>query len=223
MIQGVLFDFNGTLFFDTDKHEAAWKEIYRKYRGREISPHEYAEFIHGRSFLLVLNYVLGDGASDALRNSVMTEKEILYRRLVLADPARLRLVHGADGLLDELRAQGIPFTIATASEITNVRFFFEIFSLQRWFSGPEAIVYDDGTFPGKPAPDIYLKAAKLIGVDPADCLVVEDSLAGMQAAENAGVRKIVAVKSDLDTAAIRQHKKIEAIIENFDGFIERFL
>ncbi len=223
MTQGVLFDFNGTLFLDTDKHEIAWREIYRKYRGRDISSDEYAAFIHGRAFPLVTEYVLGKDVSEEERYNVMIEKEILYRELVRADPAGRQLVHGAADLLDELQARGIPFTIATASEITNVRFFFDIFSLSRWFAGPESIVYDDGTFPGKPAPDIYLRAAKLIGVAPADCLVVEDSPAGIKAAENAGVGKIVAMKSILDTAKVEGNPIITAVIDNFEGFIERFL
>jgi beta-phosphoglucomutase-like phosphatase (HAD superfamily) len=54
-------------------------------------------------------------------------------------------------------------------------------------------VYDDGSRPGKPAPDIYLHAAHTLGLPPANCVVVEDSVSGLQAAHAAGIGHIVAL------------------------------
>ena len=85
---------------------------------------------------------------------LIERKETIYRELCLQDEERFRLAPGAAELLDWLCEHGIPHTIATASEIRNVRFFREHFGLDRWFD-PRRIVYDDGTFSGKPAPDIY--------------------------------------------------------------------
>lgn len=102
-------------------------------------------------------------------------KETIYRELCLQDEERFRLAPGAAELLDWLCEHGIPHTIATASEIRNVRFFREHFGLDRWFD-PRRIVYDDGTFSGKPAPDIYLRAAERIGLSPSRCIVAEDAV-----------------------------------------------
>ncbi|MHC1773220.1 MAG: HAD family hydrolase [Flexilinea sp.] len=223
MVKGIIFDFNGTLYFDTDKQEEAWQILFKKYHGRDIQPTEFRDYMHGRVNTAIMDYFLGESASEEMRYQVMSEKEEVYRQIAKADKENLHLVRGAAELFDDLKQRNIPFTIATASEISNVRFYFEAFPLKRWLSGPEAIVYDDGTFPGKPAPDIYLRAAALIGIKPADCMVVEDSLSGLKAAENAGAGKIIAVKSDQDTELIRQNKAVETIIEDFSGFTERFL
>ena len=59
----------------------------------------------------------------------------------------------------------------------------------------DKIVYANGKIPGKPAPDIYLIAAQNLGLDPKDCIVVEDAISGINAAENAGIGKIIAMAS----------------------------
>ena len=61
--------------------------------------------------------------------------------------------------------------------------------MDRWFD-PRRIVYDDGTFSGKPAPDIYLRAAERIGLSPSRCIVAEDAPVGIEAARRAGMSVI---------------------------------
>ena len=65
-------------------------------------------------------------------------------------------------------------------------------ALGRWFA-PQHTIYDRGRYPGKPAPDIYLEAAGALGLPPAACVVVEDSLAGIAAARAAGIGGIIAL------------------------------
>jgi len=57
-IKGVIFDFNGTLFFDSDKHESAWKKISSEIRGYPLSDEEIASKIHGRINKTILEYLL---------------------------------------------------------------------------------------------------------------------------------------------------------------------
>jgi beta-phosphoglucomutase-like phosphatase (HAD superfamily) len=64
--------------------------------------------------------------------------------------------------------------------------------LDRWFDVAK-IVYDDGIRPGKPAPDIYLAAARNIGIAPSECVAVEDAVSGLAAAYAAGIGYIVAI------------------------------
>ncbi len=97
-------------------------------------------------------------------------------------------------MLDLLKAGGIPRAIATASGLDNVKFYIRHLALDKWFKKSN-IVYDDGSFPGKPAPDIYLKAAGKLALAPSDCVVIEDSYAGLVSARRAGIGKIVAVES----------------------------
>ena len=84
--------------------------------------------------------------------------------------------------------------IATSSDLGNVNFYFEMFHIERWFSR-DRVVYDDGTMNGKPAPDIYLRAADRLKLKPEECAVYEDAVSGIKAARNAGIGEIVAVAS----------------------------
>ena len=88
-------------------------------------------------------------------------------------------------------------TIATASGEKNVRFFFEHLGLDRWFS-LERVALNDGTMKGKPEPDIYWKAAELLGIRPEECVVFEDAKSGIEAACRAGAARVIGVESMQD-------------------------
>ena len=126
-----------------------------------------------------------------------------------------KLAQGAPELLDFLVEKNIPHTIATASDRVNVDFFIEIFDLPRWFE-VEKIVFDDGFMPNKPAPDIYLKAAKRLGLEPQECIVVEDAISGIDSAKSAGIGKIIAIASMESKELYKNIPAVSQIIENFD-------
>ncbi len=223
MTKGLIFDFNGTLFSDTDKQAEAWRRMTLKYHQREIGPTEFQDHIHGRVNSVIGDYFFPAEMSKDEKNAKLLEKEAIYRQIAREDPQTVRFVEGVETLFDRLKKENIPFTIATASEITNVSFYFEVFPLRRWFSGPEALIYDNGTFPGKPEPDIYLIAAEKIGVLPENCLVVEDSLSGVTAAKRAGIGRIIARDPELNRETIENDPRVEAVITDFQRFYERFL
>ena len=101
------------------------------------------------------------------------------------------------------------------SEWDNVEFYIKEFNLAKWFD-LDKIVYSDGTIPGKPAPDIFLIAAEKIGLNPKDCIVVEDALAGIKSAESAGIGKIYAIASMEPVEYYQKIKGVDKIIKNFD-------
>lgn len=213
---GIIFDFNGTLFFDSDKQEEAWRVISLRTRGREFTKQEMRERMHGCSGKSIFEYLLGRSISHEEEVKLMAEKEEIYRELCLKDREHFHLAPGAESLLDWLCAHGVPHTIATASEIVNVRFFREHFGLDRWFD-PAAIVYDDGTHPGKPYPDIYLKAAAKIGLPPERCIVVEDARSGIESARRAGAGCIVAMDSGaVDSETLHSLPCVSTVIQSFD-------
>lgn len=115
--------------------------------------------------------------------------------------------------IDIIASRRIPHTIATASEKTNVLFFFEHLQLDKWFD-VEKVVYDDGTLPGKPAPDIYLRVAQKLGLNPNDCIVVEDAQSGIKSAESAGIGKIVALGPQERHTQLLQLKGVDEVISN---------
>ena len=81
--------------------------------------------------------------------------------MCLAQGENFRMADGAEEMFDKMKQRNIPYAVATSSHRPNVDFYFKTLHLERWFSH-ENFIYHDGTFPGKPAPDIYLRAAARI-------------------------------------------------------------
>lgn len=191
---GVIFDFNGVLFFDSHLHERAWNALSTLLRGGPLTPSELREHVHGRPNAYIVSYLTGDALTGQTATRQVEHKEEMYRELCLREPAAFRLSEGCADVLDWLKAARVPIAIATSSPAENVAFFREHFALERWFA-PNTIVHDDGTLPGKPAPDIYLRAAERIGLRPEQCVVVEDSASGIKSARAARIGWIVAVQA----------------------------
>jgi beta-phosphoglucomutase-like phosphatase (HAD superfamily) len=193
-MRGIVFDFNGVLFWDADLQVKSWQVIARNLRGREMTEDELVMHMHGRPNSYVMSYLAGRTIVGQELLKLIQAKESLFRALCLADPSRLVLSPGAQDLLEWLAHSNIPRSIATSSEITNLKFFLEHLRLGQWFDVAK-IVYDDGTCPGKPAPDMYLAAARNIGIAASECVVVEDAVSGLAAANAAGIGYIVALGS----------------------------
>lgn len=194
-MKGVIFDFNGTMFFDEKFQNKAWRIFIKQRTGRDISNYEFQEYIHGRNADVTLSYFLQRKLAKQEVTALEEEKERIYRQLCIGS-SDFKLADGLPRFLDYLNAEGIPHTIATASAFGNVMFFFERLNLHKWFR-LEEIAYNDGTTAGKPEPDIYLKAADLLHINSSDCVVFEDAQSGIEAAKRAGAGTIVGVASML--------------------------
>ncbi len=219
-MQGVIFDFNGTLFYDTPKHKQAWMQYGEQLLGRPVTEQEFQTSMLGRNNRLILTYLLNREPTDDELTQMGEEKEEHYRRLFLSDPKTLHLAPGAAEYLDYLKENQVPVTIATSSDLKNLEFYFAHFPLSRWFQ-KERCVYEDGSFPGKPHPDIYLRAAAKIGVMPKDCTVFEDALSGIAAAHAAGIGKIIAVASSAPPQLFQNAPGVTDIISHYDTFIPK--
>ena len=216
-MRSVIFDFNGTLFADSDKHRLGWKRFLAKY-GLDVDDEELRTHYLGRTNPYILKRVFGEDLAPALIAERTLEKEATYRRCCMEDPESFHLIAGAEAFLDFLKAEGVDFTIATGSEYSNVNFYFKEFHLGRWFDRSR-VVLDDGSFPGKPAPDGYLRAAAVLGVDPADCVVFEDSLSGVRAAHAAGIGKIVALTTEVSAERLLSYPGVVAAVPDFTDMV----
>jgi HAD superfamily hydrolase (TIGR01509 family) len=215
--RGIIFDFNGVLFFDADLQEKSWQVVARRLRGREMSDEEFATQMHGRPNACVLSYLAGREIAGAELAGWVEAKEGYFRELCLTTPNRLALSPGAAELLDALALEGIARTIATSSEIGNVRFFVQHLQLARWFD-VDKIIYDDGVRPGKPAPDMYLAAARNLGLEPSRCVVVEDALSGVASAQAAGIGYLVGIGGPAVRERLLAHRGVALVIETLRDF-----
>lgn len=213
---GLVFDFNGVLLWDAALQERAWGELARELRGTPLSDDEVLHVVHGRTNAYILEYLTGGPLAAEDTRRLADLKERTYRRLCLEAGAAFQLSPGARPLLDALRERGIARAIATSSERDNVDFFVEHLELRRWF-GEGEVVYDDGSFPGKPAPDIYLAAAARLGLAPGACVVIEDAVSGIEAARRAGMGLIVALGPAESHARLQALPGVERVVERLDA------
>lgn len=211
---GVIFDFNGTLFQDSDKHEEAWQIFAKKHIGRSLSEADYDNHVHGRNNDLILEYFFSEHLTQVQKDAYALEKEAIYRKLCREDPMSLCLVMGTTAYFNWLVDEQIPRTIATAAPKENVDFYFDVFQLDRWFDYRK-VVFDDGTLQSKPSPDPYIKASEMIQVPPSACTVFEDSISGITAATNAKVKQIMVIATEGDKQHLDALPNVTLVTNNF--------
>jgi HAD superfamily hydrolase (TIGR01509 family) len=217
MFRGVIFDFNGVLLWDTRLQEQAWAQFALTLRPELFGPEEMRTHMHGRPNRAVLEHLAGRALTLEETARLTDAKEAHYRELCLAQGDAFALSPGACELLNWLVAQGVPCAIATSSERTNVAFFTRHLGLEAWFA-TQQIVYDDGSLPGKPAPDIYLRAAARLGLPPEGCIVVEDAPSGIAAAHAAGIGHIIAVGPAEQHHRLRELSGVAQVIPSLAEF-----
>ncbi|MET9604601.1 HAD family hydrolase [Streptomyces sp. NPDC006512] len=112
--------------------------------------------------------------------------QVLHQRIFAAFERDLRPVPGITEVLAELSAQGVPYCLASSGTHERIRVGHRSAGLGEWFE-EEWIFSSEDVGRGKPAPDLFLHAADMMGVPPARCVVVEDSRLGVEAARAAGM------------------------------------
>ena len=213
-IKGIVFDFNGTMYIDGDKQEAAWFEFFQRHADGKYTVRQLHKMIHGINGGEFLKMALNPDLTEQEIYDLTEEKEDIYRKMCLNDPKGINFTEGLPEFLTKLKEHAVPFAIATASAIGNVRFYMKHMHLIHWIPA-EHIVYDDGTFKGKPEPDIYLMAMERIGLCPGECVVFEDADAGIEAARRAGAGKIIAIGPKKDHERLLGLPGVTAVIEDF--------
>ena len=213
--KGIIFDFNGVLLWDGHLQEKSWKIYSQKLRGYELSEEEIKYKVHGIKNRHILEYLLNRNLNTDEVLRMTKEKEDIYRNLCLELGNNFSLSPGAVELFEFLQTHNIRFTIATASEETNVDFFIKHLHLNNWFEKSK-MVFDDGTHNGKPHPDIYQLAAKRIELLPEECIVVEDAVAGVESAYKAGIGFITALGSKEKHTELAALEGVDLVIENLN-------
>lgn len=212
--KAIIFDFNGTLFFDNDKHVLAWGKISKLIRGRGISDEELHEQFNGTPNAKNIQYMMNNQATSEELKKYSLLKEEYYREFCKQDKASFHLVDGAVAFFDKLKELGIPFTIASASIKENIDFFVESFHLDKWMKVDD-IIYDNGTYQNKIV--MFKDAALKLNVNIKDCLIIEDSKSGIENAYEAGCRQIIVVNSANNK---KEYEKMPGVIKVIDDFKE---
>lgn len=199
---------DGVLVDNTDFHINAWIQ-FAHHNGLTLTREQYVEHINGHVSADSMAYVFGHPLSAAELETRTEEKEHIYRTLYL--PHRQPLT----GLLDFLTAMqavGVPMAVGTSAPVSNIGFTLDGLALRPFF---KTIVDASMVTHGKPDPEIYLKAAEQLNMDPARCVVFEDAFAGIEAGLRAGM--VVVALATTHTRAELATSGAALTIDNFTG------
>ncbi|OFZ21644.1 MAG: hypothetical protein A2X94_07790 [Bdellovibrionales bacterium GWB1_55_8] len=185
---GVIFDMDGVLVDSTAAHFEAFHEF-----GKRIGVPFTRDFflrIFGLHNDEIFPLWLGNQLTREEVTRFASEKEALYRELA---PHHVRPVNGVLALIDSLANAGFHLAVGSSGPRQNVELAMEVTGRRSLFS---TTVSGDDVQRGKPAPDIFLKAAIGLGLRPDQCVVIEDALAGIAAA-HAAEMKVIGIATSL--------------------------
>ena len=183
-MRGALWDMDGTLVDTAELHFEAWRSTCRAH-GRDLTRPEFAATF-GRRNEETIPILFGNRFVGPAAIALADQKEELYRT---AAQDGVDLLRGGAALLQRLRAKGWRQAIGSSAPRLNVE---QILRLTGTASIFDAVVSGDDVVRGKPHPDVFLRGATALGIDPQACVVFEDAPAGVMAAKAAGM-KCVAV------------------------------
>jgi beta-phosphoglucomutase len=176
--QAALFDLDGVVVDNHTHHFAAWMEFAKRHQF-PLTAQIYRDKFNGKTNADLFAMLFGALTPSEVR-ALAKEKEQLYRetyRPVMKPLAGLR------EFLHRLSQQKIPVAIGSSAPVENVDFILDGLDLRSYF---QIIVHGGMVKDGKPHPEIYLRCAQELAVEPKNCVVFEDALAGIQAGLAAG-------------------------------------
>jgi beta-phosphoglucomutase len=199
----VIFDMDGVMVDNMVYHDKAWREFCRLH-DIHLSEEEFYDQTLGRINADILRSFFGDNITDEEIAAYTKQKEDIYQAMFAK---HVTPVKGLMLFLDVLKKENIPRAIATSAPVQNVTFTLKSINIEGYF---ETILDASDVTKGKPDPEIYLKSAEALGVDPSKCVVFEDSLHGIHAAQVAGMKVIA-----LTTTVAREEIKADLIVDDF--------
>jgi beta-phosphoglucomutase len=179
--EAVIFDLDGVLV-ETDRlHYQSWVETAAELK-IPFSRETFDRHMRGRTRADALAEMLdaSDWSCSAEERARIAQGKNEHFLRLLAE-TKLTPVPGAVELIEDLRRRGIKLAVGSSSR--NARLVLQSAGLEGYFD----VVVDSTDLPGKPAPEIFLRAAELLKVSPACCVVIEDALDGIASARRAGM------------------------------------
>src|SRR5690606_34565835 len=196
-----VFDMVGVIADSNPYHKIALRQFCEKH-GHTLTETELREKIYGRTNKDWIPNLFGD-IGRSLIKKYADEKEALFRDIYAP---HIQPVPGLIEFLEDL--QEIPRAIATSAPIENVDFTLDKTGIRPYF---EVILDESFVSRGKPDPEIYLKTATALNLPPGQCIVIEDSLSGVEAAKAAGSR-VIAITT---THSQAEFPAVDLVIDDF--------
>ncbi len=188
---------DGVLVDSNPFHLEKWKEFLNKHEIR-FNAEELAAQILGQRNDTAFRFFFGPGLRDGDVLRLSEELEENFRKVF---KPHARPLPGLETLLEECQRAGIPMAVASSAMAKNVEFVVDALGFRPYF---RFLVSGDEVAHPKPDPEIYLKTAARLGLEPAACVAFEDSFVGVESAKRAGM-KCVAIASTFPPEELRRH------------------
>jgi beta-phosphoglucomutase family hydrolase len=177
----VLWDMDGVLVDTGDFHFIAWKKIFDEL-GLPFDREDFRKTF-GMNNTGILEWMYGRKPAYEEISRISDKKEFLFRESI---KGKAELLPGVLNWLRQFQAWGIKQAITSSAPPENIEVLVAELKIEDFF---DAIV-SGFDLPGKPNPDVFLKAANTLQVSPENCVVIEDAIAGVEGAKRAGMKCI---------------------------------
>jgi HAD superfamily hydrolase (TIGR01509 family) len=207
---GAIFDWDGVIIDSSSHHEESWERLAKE-TGHQLPPGHFKKGFGMKNEFIIPN-LLHWTSDPAEVNRLSLRKETLYREIVVE--WGLKPLLGVVAWLDQLRDAGISCAIGSSTHRLNIETGLASIGLRERF---HAIITAEDVSHGKPDPEVFLKAAGLLGLPPERSVVFEDALVGIEAAHRGGMKVIaVATTNSIDLlkdADLAVHRLDELTVE----------
>jgi beta-phosphoglucomutase len=209
--KGFIFDLNGTMVNDMPYHIKAWHEKIIALGG-DLTLEEMKHQCYGKNDELLERIFPGKYSLEE-RIKIGNEKEATYR---IEFKPSLRLIDGLGQFLKWANEQNIQMAIGSAAIMDNINFVIQNMHIDHYF---KAIISANDVQESKPHPETFLQCAKAIQIDPAHCLVFEDTPKGVECAFNAGMQSVV-VLGEHQAEEFEQFDNVIHFIKDYNGLAD---
>lgn len=179
--KAIIFDMDGVLVNSEPYHVEIEKRMFRK-MGLDISDEEHAGYMGAATDVMWRQII--EKRNLSLDINEVTEQTNKSGIPFFSSLDKIEPMPGLIGFLEQINSKNIPMAVASSSDPDTIKLIMEKSGLNDYFVHT---VSSGNVGKSKPAPDVFLYSAKLLGVEPADCIVVEDSKNGIKAAKTAGM------------------------------------
>ncbi len=205
MIKAVIFDMDGTVIETSITHDfPSWAEVFKQH-GVTLTYELFQSALGKKAREIILQFI-PDIDEAGIQKFIEQRHELL--KISLKEKG-LETIPGVLELLDRLKIANIHVALATGSIQQKIDIIKEHITLDTHFP---VIVSSTEVQRGKPSPDIFLKAAEKLGVQPDECIVIEDAPNGIEAAHAAGMKCVLITT----THKKEELQKADLVIDSFD-------
>ena len=184
MLKAIIFDLDGTLVDSLPYHHESWRIFFKN---NNLEEHDFSEVLKeykGGGTLELMTSVFGDMYTKDELKKMTDDKEIIFRDIY---KSKIYPIEGLNKFLDNLKENNILLSIGSNAIRENVLMTIEELGITDYFS---SIICGDEVSKGKPDPEMYLKTLSNLKMDKNECIIFEDSIEGVTAAKNAGIKSI---------------------------------